>query len=140
MPPVEPANLRAQARRDAGLPRRLQQFRERVEPDPSGGGSTGYPLWFRILQLQKFEAGEPIDVCLATIYNWRQRLLAFHQTGNRDRTQLVGMDHLLLVLFIIAVPDAIIDECAAFIFNHGGRLYSTQAILMRLDELQITQK
>ena len=41
---VDPANLRAQARAELGLSRKLVQP-WRVEPHPRGGGSSGYPVW-----------------------------------------------------------------------------------------------
>ena len=41
-------------------------------------------------------------------------------TGNRDRTQLVGIDMMNMVTFLIAYPDASLDEIAVFIYNEGG--------------------
>lgn len=43
---ADPADTLAQARRELGHARQLQQTR-RVPPNPSLGGSTGYPVFFR---------------------------------------------------------------------------------------------
>ena len=61
-------------------------------------------------------------------------------TGNHDRTQLVGLDQLTMVFFLIAYTDASIHEIAANIYNEGGELYSDDVISKRLNELQITKK
>ena len=80
-----------------------------------------------------------IDVSLATIYmakvSWPYR-----QTGNGVQTTILEADLLNLVTFIMAWPDAQLDEMACFIYNEGGNLYSTPAISKRLAELEITKK
>jgi hypothetical protein len=40
---------------------------------PRFGGSGGYPVWYRQIQLEKFHAGEAIEVSLASIYRWDVR-------------------------------------------------------------------
>ena len=64
---TDPADLVAQAGAETGLSRQLQQTR-RVMPHPSRGGSSGYPVWFREEQLEKWYAGEATDVSLASLY------------------------------------------------------------------------
>jgi hypothetical protein len=49
------ADLVVQAWADMGLSRQLQQTR-RVLPHPREGGSSGYPVWFREEQLEKWYA------------------------------------------------------------------------------------
>lgn len=136
---TDPADLVAQARREAGLTRQLQQ-RRREPPNPSRGGCTGYDEWYRDVQLLKHQNGEEIDVSPASISRWRQRRERFRRTGNQDRTQLVGIDMMNMVTFIIAYPDATLDEIAVFIYNEGGELYDNSTISRRLKELQITKK
>ena len=46
----------------------------------------------------------------------------------------------LLATFLIAYPDAVADEIAAFLFNRTDRLYSNSSIYKRLKDLQITKK
>ena len=58
----------------------------------------------------------------------------------RDRKQLVGIDMMNMVTFLIAYPDASLDEIAVFIYNEGGELYDNSTISRRLKELQITKK
>ena len=109
-------------------------------PYPGFGGSGGYPVWYREQQLQRFNAGEGIDVSWRSIYRWADYLGPFHQTSNRERTTIVEVDLLSLVIYITAWPDATLDEMAVFIYNNGGGLYSRQAISNRLRELDITKK
>ena len=52
---VDPANLRAQAR-------------WRMNPDPLGGGSYGYPDWSREEQREKWNAGEKTVASEASLY------------------------------------------------------------------------
>ena len=69
-----------------------------------------------------------------------ERLLPCCQRGNHDRTQLVGIDMLNLVIFIIAHPDAHTDDLAVFIYDEGDALYDQTTISKRLKELQITKR
>ena len=115
---TDPADIMAQARREAGLSRQVEQTRRVLLRLTKG--SSGYPPWFRADQLDRHQNNQPIDVSDASISRWSRRLLPYRQTGNRDRTQLVGVDLINLVLFIIAHPDAHIDEMAVFIYNEGG--------------------
>ena len=48
---VDPADLRAQARAELG-------FTRRGCAHPREGGSSGYPVWSREEQLEKWNAGE----------------------------------------------------------------------------------
>ena len=136
---TDPADLVARARAELGFSRQLEQPR-RVAPPPRFGGSSGYPVWYREIQLEKFHAGEAIQVSLRSIYQWDVLPEPYRQTGNRPRTTVVGVDLLNLVTYITAWPDATLDEMAAFIYNEGGDLYSRQAISNRLKDLDITRK
>ena len=136
---ADPADLEAQARAELGFSRRLEQPR-RISPYPGFGRSGGYPVWYRKQQLQRFNAGEAIDVSWRSIYQWADRLWPFRQTGNRERTTIVGVDLLSLVTYITAWPDATLNKMVVFIYNKGGGLYSHQAISNRLRELDITKK
>ena len=78
------------------------------------------PVWYREQQLQRFNAGEAIDVSRRSIYRWADRLEPFRQTSNTERTKIVGADLLSLVTYITAWPDATLDEMAVFIYNEGG--------------------
>ena len=65
---VDPADLRAQARAELGLSRELAQPR-RVKPHPREGGSSGYPVWSREEQLEKWNAGEENVASEASLYH-----------------------------------------------------------------------
>lgn len=118
---TDPGDLMAQARREAGLTRQLQQQR-RVPPHPSRGGTRGFPEWYRDEQLQRHQNHELVDVSASSISRWYRRRDRYRCTGNRDRTQLVGIDMMNMVTFLIAYPDASLDEIAVFIYNEGGTL------------------
>ena len=119
MSAVDPADVRAQARAELGLSRELAQPR-RVMPHPRKGGSSGYPVWSREEQLEKWNAGEETGASEASLYRWSDRLMPHRCTGNRARTQIVGTDLINLVVLLFAHPDATIDEMAAHIYNEGG--------------------
>ena len=123
---TDPADIHAQARRELGLTRQVEQTR-RVAPHPRGGGSTGYPTWFRLEEIQRHLNHEPTTASAASISRWQRRILPYRQTGNRDRSQLVGIELLDLATFIIAHPDAGIDEIAVYIYNQGG-VYTAQLL------------
>ena len=93
---TDPADLEAQDRAELDFSRRLKQPR-RISPYPGVGGSGGYAVWYREHQLQRFDAGEAIDVSRRSIYRWADRLEPFRQTGNRERTTIIGVDLLNLV-------------------------------------------
>jgi hypothetical protein len=106
---VDPADLRAQARAELGL------LRELAQPRPREGGSSGYPVWSREEQLEKWNAGEETAASEASLYRWSDRLIRHRCTGNRARTQIVGTDLINLVVLLFAHSDATIDELAAHI-------------------------
>jgi hypothetical protein len=136
---VDPADLRAQARAELGLSRKLAQSRS-VAPHPREGGSSGYPVWSREEQLEKWNAGEETVASEASLYRWSDCLIPHRCTGNRARTQIVGTDLINIMVLLFAHLDATIDEMAAHIYNEGGKMYSSQQISKRLKELDITKK
>jgi hypothetical protein len=62
---TDPADLEAQARAELGFSRRLEQP-QRISPYPGIGGSGGYAVWYREQQLQRFDAGEAIEIIKLT--------------------------------------------------------------------------
>ena len=85
MSAVDPANVRAQACAELGLLRELAQPR-RVEPHPRQGGSSGYPVWSREEQLEKWNAGEETVASQASLYCWSSRIVPHRRTGNSVHT------------------------------------------------------
>ncbi len=136
---TDPTDIEAKAHADLGFSRQLEQTHQ-ILPHPCLGGSGGYALWYRQMQLEKFHAGGPIDVSSLSIYRWTLCIKPFCQTGNGPRTVIIGVDLLNLVTFITAWPDATLVEMAVFIYNEGGDLYYIQRISLRLKELEITKK
>ena len=127
----DPADRRAQARRKLGLPRLLQQTR-RPDADPSRGGATGYPEWYRTEQLGRAAAGQPTNVSASSISRWRNRGIArFRMTGNNDSASLVGLHQFWLCYYKFLYPDASADECAIFVYDRTARVYERSAISPR---------
>ena len=135
----DPADVRANARAEMGLSREVEQVRAR-ESDPSRGGSRGYDIHDREWMLEHFALGGEVRASIRSLGRWQERLDRFRMTGNRDRSSLIGVDQLLLVLSILIYPDGNMDEMATFIYNEGGGLYTNRTISKQLHELQITQK
>ena len=71
-----------------------------TESDPSRGGSRGYDIYDREWMLAHAAQGHPVRASVRSLGRWGQRLERYRMTGNRDRTSLIGIDQLLLVLAI----------------------------------------
>lgn len=140
MRPPDPATERAQKRREQGLSRELQQDRTKEPKHPSLGGSNGYPVWFRREELQREANGEETTAHSRSIDRWKTRIVPYQQTGNSERSVLVGRDQFLLCVFLTAYPDGLADEVALFIYNNGGGIYSREDISRRMDELELSKK
>jgi hypothetical protein len=127
MSAVDPAELRAQARAELGLSREMAQP-WRMAPHPNHGGSSGYPVWSQEAQLERWNVGEKTKASLLSLYRWSHRIIPYCCTGNRARTQIVGMDMINLVVLLFAHPDATCGKIAAHLYNKGGEMYSNQTM------------
>jgi hypothetical protein len=108
---TDPSDLEARARAEQGFSRQLEQPR-RVAPHPSLGGSSGYPVWHCEEQLERWDAGEVTDVSERSLFRWSRRLEPYCQTGNRERSHIIGTELLDLVTYITTWPDATLDKMA----------------------------
>lgn len=141
------ADERARARSQANLSRELHVRRDDNPPDPSRGGSRGFPLWYRQNVLNMVQnlgsvraAADASNVSQATIYQWQNRVEPYRMTGGREREALVGKDQFLMAQFIYIYPSATLKEIAAFLYTNTGNLYSDQLISRRLKDLDVTRK
>jgi hypothetical protein len=116
---MDTTNHVAKAHAEVVFSRQLEQPRQ-VLPHPSHGGSSGFPVWYCELLLERFNSGEKINISQTSIYFWAACLKLHRQTGNRAWSQIISVNLLNLVICITAWPDATLDEMAAFIFNEGG--------------------
>jgi hypothetical protein len=82
----------------------------------------------------KAQNGEEVDVSGRSLQRWTNCLEPFHQTGNKARDTVVGLDLINLVSFLTAWPEGTIDDMASFIYNKGD------AISRRLKDLGISKK
>jgi hypothetical protein len=108
---MDPADLEARAHAELGFSRQLEQPWQ-VAPHPSLGGSSGYPVWHREVQLERGDAGEVTDISEQSLFRWSRRLEPYRQTGNREQSQIIGTELLDLVTYITAWPDATLDKMA----------------------------
>jgi hypothetical protein len=58
---------RVQARRDLGLSRELQQDKTSLSDPAIRGGCSGYPVWFRLQELAKWQAGEEMRTSVSSL-------------------------------------------------------------------------
>jgi len=140
------ASNRARARSRLGLSRELEVNRTNLPPDPSIGGSAGYPVWFRDRVLNIVNVHGPVaavnqcGISERSIRRWQDRLIPYRMTGGTERQALVGVDQLWFAICIFIYPDASDDEIATFIISQGGKVYSREQISSRCSELEITRK
>ena len=144
---MDPANTRAAARSQRGLPRELEIDRTENYSHPRRGGTRGYPLWQRIRALQtlvltnSYElAAESIGCSPVSVRRWEERLIPFRMNGNKERRQITAADQLLLSICLYIYPDASLDEISIFIVANGGEVYSRQVVSRRCLELGLTRK
>ena len=135
----DPADERADSRHNLQLSRELQITRKSL-PHPSGGGTRGYPVWFRRIEIARQRDGLPTVAHPISVGRWIERVLPYRMTGSFAKTYLVGEDLILLGILLIVFPQASQDEMAMFIFSEGGGLYSNPLISKRLKELRVTYK
>lgn len=139
------ADESAEWRRKRGMDRqrRVSRLTQAEVPDPSKGGSRGYPVSTR-QQLLALEAdGVELPARLrSSIHRWKQRLIPFVMTGNKASQKMDGESRLILVFFKKVWPEASIDETIAFIADssESGEVYSRSAINGALKDLDFTRK
>ena len=78
-------------RRKLGLSRHLELPRD-VPPHPSKGGSRGYPVEFRISEMELFDSGLCTTTHKSSICCWKKQLLPHLKTGNVDTSTIIGFD------------------------------------------------
>ena len=142
----ESADRIARENSKAGLLRTLQVPRTYNPEAPRMGGSTGYPVWFRIQALELAAVTNPhfaatvAQVSLASLYRWSVRLAPYRQTGNKERVILTGHDQMLLTMAIYINPTSNADEICAYIARNGGGVYTRRQVYKRFKELGVTRK
>ena len=136
----DPRRVQEQQRRRAGLYRRLGILRT-PQSHPRVGGTRGYPVEMRESEVWSCDHNLPLVASRRSIQRWRRRLRPFIMTGNRDRQVIVGLDQFNLIMFLLAWPDARLDEIIAFLANAGnGRVFSRSQVSIRLNELGMSKK
>ena len=136
----DPRRVQEQQRRKAGLPRSLRLTRT-AKSHPRVGGARGYSVPMRESELWLYNHGFPTVSSVSSLRRWDLRLHPFIMTGNKERTVITGLDQYNLILFLLAWPEARLDEIIAFLANAGnGRVYTRSQVSTRMIELGITRK
>ena len=106
------ANARAYSRSRLGLTHELQVQRTDLPPDPSRGGTRGYPVWFRMRVLATAAmigneaAAQQWGCCERSVYNWLYRLEPYRMTGGVEKSAITGFDQMLLAIGLWIYPNA----------------------------------
>ena len=135
----DPADLRADARQSLQISRELHVNHKSLH-HPSHGGTRGYSVWFRRLEIHHFHHGLPTVAHPISIGRWDKRIHPYCMTGNTEKRDLVGEDLILLGILSVIRPQVSQDEMDMYIFSEGGGLYSKRVISTRLNELRVTYK
>ena len=112
---------RAQFRRERGIPWQEQVPRDTSHlPHPSSGGTRGYSLSERLRMLQYWGNDLPVPPSmLQSIRRWsKERVVPYRMTGNKGAPELSGEHLLLLVIFKLTHPEALLGQCVVFIAMH----------------------
>lgn len=139
------ADDNAEWRRKRGLDRERQvpRYTQAEVPDPSRGGSRGYPINTRQQLLALDAAGVDLpSQYRSSIFRWKRRLIPYQMTGNKASQQMDGESRLILVFFKKVWPEATIDETIAFIADNSqsGVVYSRPVVGAALSDLGFTRK
>ena len=115
----DPADERAERRRRLQLSRELENPRKSLH-HPSFGGTRGYPVWFRHLEIDRFRRGEHTVAHRDSLHRWLRRVIPHRMCGNKEKTELVGLDLILLGVVSIIYPMSSQEEMAMYIYSEGG--------------------
>jgi hypothetical protein len=122
---MDPTDLEARACAELVFSWQLEQPRQ-VAPHPSLSGSSGYPIWHREEQLERWDAGEVTDVSKRSLFHWSRCLEPYRKTGNREWSQIIGTKLVDLVTYITAWPDATLDEMVRWQSGRGSAAAARQ--------------
>ena len=136
----DPANECAKLRSRLQLSRELE-FDQQTLPHPKVGGTRGYPVWFRWLELMRYvDDLEPSVAHPRSVRRWIVRQTPYSMTGNAEKRDLVGADLILFEVISIVYPQASQDEMALYIYSKGGGLYNNTLVSKRLGGQKVTYK
>ena len=77
-----------------------------------------------MLDLERAEQNQPTDASAISHWRWRNRLLPFRMTGNKQADTIVGADQILVVMCLTIWPDSTADKIVTFVYNEGGGVYT----------------
>ena len=117
-------------------------------PDPSKGGTRGFPLWLRQRAIDRLHmmdgsymlAAETANCSVRSIRRWEERIRPYRMAGGEQRESITGSDQLLLSICLFIYPEATADKLCAFLVANGGGVYSRGQISERCFEMEISRK
>ena len=144
----DPADTRARNRSNLGVDRELAMIRTNNHPDPSIGGTRGFPLWLRQLAINRLQmmdgsymlAAETANCSVRSIRRWEERIRPYRMAEGEQRKSITGSDQLLLSICLFIYPEATADKLCAFLIANGGGVYSRGQISERCFEMEISRK
>lgn len=132
--------------RNRGMLREERVIRRRNAPDPSRGGSRGFPKWYKLKVLELAKNGvKPEEHKLASkssVRRWKIRPDAYEMTGNKPRQGMHGHHRFLLAVFKKVWPQATANQCAVWIACHSvdHAVYTESEVSRAIIDMGLTRK
>ena len=128
---LDPANTRSRARFSRGYHREVDQRITSYHPNPALGGTRGSPMWQRIWALATLAhygdyqtTADTIGCASCSVRQWEEWIHPYRMTGGRQRSNLRGMDQILLCICLFIYTNAEADNICSFIITDDGLVYS----------------
>lgn len=117
---------------------------ETYAPDPSRGGSAGYPVALRKILVNMYQSGNYVpDSIKRSIQRWiKDGVFPKRQTGNKRNRNPTGEHLFLLAFFKLIYPQATRPECAAFValYSKDGYVLTNTEVTHGFKCLNLTRK
>ena len=136
----DPKHVEEVRRKRQGWNRTLAITRTRY-PHPRRGGTRGYDVNWRRAQIMCYDLGLNYTASKSSIFRWKNRIDPYLMNGNRESEAIIGIDQYNLCTFLLAWPEARIDEIIAFMANAGtGTVFTRSQVSKRMKDLGLTKK
>ena len=129
-----------------GIEKESKREREGIisdEPNPSQGGSRGYPHSERIRMLEMWERDQSSvsRSMLSIIRRWGKRPIPYKMTGGKKSQAISGHHRFLLSLFRKIYPQTRHSQSTVFIalHSHDSRVFTSTEISRALKDMNMTR-
>ncbi len=119
-----------------------ENVERRVGPHPSHGGSEGYDFHMRASAIIHRIQGHPVTPSDTTIKRWIRNGVMRKMKRGGPKRKFQSQHLLLLTIFLLAHPDATLEECKAFLYcnTNGNMEFSRWTIARALKSINYTRK